>query len=104
MAEQLVVYGARCVWWDTIDKAKSTPRPDGPGLPCCPHCGGVLFQQSEPGWWAGVARYESEGHPGYRKFVEWWRGKCFTTFPAAKRAYKAAGGGLDLDVLKWIDE
>jgi hypothetical protein len=98
----LVVYGARCVWWNTIDKAGTSSK-EAHALPCCPHYGGVLFQQEESDWWAGVSRYESD-HPGYRKFVDWWRGRCFPTFAAAKQAYKAAGGGLDLDVLKWIDD
>ena len=97
MTEQLIVYGARCVWWDGIEKAGSILRTAGPEMPCCPHCRSPLYQQDEPEWWAGVARYEADGHPGYREFVEWWRGKCFPTFAAAKRAYKASGGDMDLD-------
>ena len=82
MAE-FAVYGANCVWWDTIDKTARTPS----GLPCCPHCGSVLFQQPLDKWWADIDKYEANGHPGYRKFVEWWRGKCFPTMEALERAY-----------------
>ncbi len=90
MPEKLIVYGAsHCVWWDSIDKAGGIPIEGCPPLPCCPHCGGVLFQQEESAWWKGVDRYEVEGHPGYRKFVEWWRGKCFPTYEAARAAYAA---------------
>lgn len=72
MADTRIVYGARCGWWDSIDKVGV----DG-GLPCCPHCKGLLFEMDSPKtWWAGVDRYEAAGHQGYHAFVEWIRGKC----------------------------
>lgn len=91
MAEQLVVYGANCVWWDSIDKVAVLNTPSGHGLPCCPHCHGVLFQQDEKDWWLGVDRYERDGHPGYRKMVEWWRGRCFPTMDEVRAAYELHG-------------
>ena len=83
----LIVYGARCVWWDSIDKAAILNTPSGHGLPRCPHCKGVLMQQSESDWWREVDLYERDGHPGYRKMVEWWRGKCFPNMAAMRLAY-----------------
>lgn len=68
-----VVYGAMCSWWDSIDKVSSND-----GLPCCPHCGGILFEvPTEEEWFKGVDLYAAKGHPNYRKFIEWLRGKCF---------------------------
>ena len=81
----LAVYGACCKWWDTIDKTARTES----GLPCCPNCGGVLFQLPLDEWWKDVDRYEANGNPGYRKFVEWWQGKCFPTMEVARLKYDA---------------
>ncbi len=99
-----IVYGANCVWWDDISKVGKLKGRSGYDLPCCPHCNGVLFQQEEEDWWQGVTRYESEGHPGYKQFVEWWRGKCFKDLNTAKEAYKLNHSIFDLNVLKWLDE
>lgn len=81
-----IVYGARCSWWDSIDKIGKTAS----GLPACPHCRSVLFEmRDEQTWFAGVDAYEKAGNPGYRKMIEWARGKCFPGYPAMKRAYDA---------------
>jgi hypothetical protein len=90
----VIVNGARCTWWDSIDKASSIPRQPGePGLPCCPHCRGVLFQyDSEGDFFRGVAEYEAAGHLGYGKMLEWARGKCFRNLTAMAAAYKTATG------------
>jgi hypothetical protein len=69
-----IVYGARCTWWGSISEVGST----GTGLPVCPHCGGVLFEvPDEAGWWQGVDAYEAEGRAGYRRLIEWARGRCY---------------------------
>lgn len=89
-ADTLIVFGARCVWWDSIDKAGSIPRPNSPfgGLPCCPHCKSVLLQMDESQWWSGVERYEREQpEPGYRQMIEWQRGKCFPSVDHVRAAY-----------------
>ncbi len=100
MSENIVVYGVRCVWWDFINNAGVLKDS---GLPCCPHCGSVLFQMDESEWWQGVDNYESAGRPGYRKFVEWLHGKCFPTLFAAKQAYKAANPDLPTETVAWLD-
>ena len=79
-----IVYGARCAWWGSIHDVAAKPS----GLPCCPHCGGVLMEVgSEAEWWAGVDRSEQDGNPGYRAFIEWLRGQCFPTLEQAREFY-----------------
>lgn len=88
-----IVYGMRCAWWDGIEKVGRIETPSGHGLPCCPHCRGVLMQMDSPAqWWDLVNRHEAAGHPGYRAFIEWLKGKCFPTVQAAKAAYEARPG------------
>lgn len=73
--EPIVVYDVLCMWWDYMDKVSTTKL----GLPCCPNCGNIpLYKQEESEWWSGVVHFQSNGHPGYRRFVEWNQGKCFT--------------------------
>lgn len=83
MAEKLIAYGVRCVWWDSIDKVAVL------NLPCCPFCKSVLFQEDEQKWWNGIDRYEREGHPGYRKMMEWGRGRCYPTMEALQQAFES---------------
>lgn len=81
--ENLIAYGARCTWWDDIDQVAHLEN----GLPCCPNCHGVLFQQEEPGWWNNVERHERDGHPGYSERIRWARGKCFPGMKALEAAW-----------------
>lgn len=80
----LIVYGANCVWWDSIDKAST----NSVGLPCCPHCGSVLFQIEEQDWNSGAKEYQDAGHLGYMDFVTWLRGKCFHSRKDAEAAFE----------------
>jgi predicted HAD superfamily Cof-like phosphohydrolase len=84
-----IVYGAMCSWWGTIREVGNRD-----GIPCCPHCKNLLFEMSSPDeWWEGVDKHVADGHPGYRAFIEWLKGKCFTKgFPEAKIAYEAETG------------
>jgi hypothetical protein len=85
-----IAYGSNCPWWDSIYNVGHINASNGATLPCCPHCRGMLFEmQSEQQWFAGVDKYEADGHPGYRALIEWSRGKCFSTFEAARHAYDA---------------
>lgn len=106
MADTRIVHGARCAWWDSIDKVGMTPPISdqnlaggrvtsivGISLPCCPHCKGVLMElPDEATWWRNVDAYEQAGHAGYRDFVKWLRGKCFAGAGPAFRAYTAETG------------
>ena len=53
-----IAYGVGCTWWDSIHKVATKSG----GLPCCPSCGGLLFEvPSDVEWWSG---YEEEtGNP-----------------------------------------
>lgn len=80
-----IVSGARCTWWDSIDKAGKTSS----GLPGCPHCGSPLFETSSiEAWNKGVQEYEAAGHPGYAKRIAWMRGKCYRNLDEANKAYE----------------
>lgn len=95
----LIVYGASCVWWDSINKAAKLEN----GLPCCPHCKGVLFQINEEEWEELINKCDKK-YKSYRQFIEWLKGKCLPTYLVARRMFKAQHMVLDLDVLKWLDE
>jgi hypothetical protein len=81
--DQRIVCGIACSWWDSIDKAGGR----GPlEIPCCPFCGGVLFEFEDANdWFSRVDKYDRE-HPGnnYRGFIEWLRGKCYKSLEVAK--------------------
>lgn len=83
MIDDRIVYSAHGTWWDSIDKIALTKS----GLPCCPHCGSVLFEMTEWNWWAGVKKYDQE-HPGYWDMLTWARGRCFANLPAMQKAYE----------------
>lgn len=92
-------YGATCTWFGSIHETKSTPGPHG-GIPCCPLCGGVLFEMPDEGeWWNGVDTYEREKpHPGYRAMWEWQRAqkRCFSLrngIDDLAAAYRSVGKG-----------
>lgn len=99
MLDDRVAYGVHCTWWDDIRKAgKTKPGLSGHSLPCCPHCGGLLYEiDTEREWFAGVDKFEARGdpnyHSNYRKMVEWSRGKCFKGLLTMKAAYDALGQG-----------
>lgn len=80
--DQRIVYGI-CTWWDSIDKAANKD-----GLPCCPHCGSPLFEMSSIEEWNSKVNEHEKKDPGYAKFVEWLRGKCFKNYGTAREAYR----------------
>lgn len=91
MKDNRVVFGAVCVWWDTIDKADKISETIP--IPCCPHCRNVLLEVGTiEEWDNNVDRYEKENHPGYKAFMDWLRGKCFKNIKDAKAAYNSEGG------------
>jgi len=66
----LIVYGCDCTWWGSIDKAARTEplSPTDYQLPCCPHCGCLLFQIEEDDWWNLVAEHAKEDED-YIQFI-----------------------------------
>lgn len=96
-------YGANCTWFGSIHETKQIGG--SRGIPCCPHCGGVLFEMSDEGeWWRGIDEYERgthptapRPHPGYRAMWEWQRSqkRCFpmrSGLAPLVDAFKAATG------------
>jgi hypothetical protein len=52
-----------------------------------------LFQMDGPQqWWEQVQKHQDAGHPGYRAFIEWLKGKHFPDIAAAKATYEAKPG------------
>lgn len=88
-----VVYGVRCMWWDSIDKIGRLDVSGGVSLPCCPHCQSVLYETpSLESWWSAVDKHERHGHEGYRALIEWSRGRCFRTVQQAVETYTTETG------------
>ncbi len=83
-----LVYGAKCVWWDSISKVEKLPS----GIPCCPHCRGVLFEVSNEAEYIDGAREYDKTHPGYFDLIMWMRGRCFPSIEAAKREFTKTTG------------
>lgn len=80
-----IVYGARCTWWDSIDRVGKLES----GIPCCPECRGVLMEVSDLDTWsANVEEYAREADdPGYPAFMRWLRGRCFPDVDRARARY-----------------
>jgi hypothetical protein len=103
-ADTRVVYGVTCTWWDSIqnvgqraveeisiypERGQPTQVP-ATSMPCCPHCGGMLFEMPhENDFMKGAQEHEADGHPGYVQFVRWARGKCFPNVDAAQSVYRS---------------
>lgn len=89
--DKRIVYGARCFWWDSIDRAGRTPPgPSGISLPCCPFCGSVLMEVPDLGiWWRGNRDAIDEGRApaDHLALLRWSRGKCFPTLADARAAW-----------------
>lgn len=84
-ADTRIAYGANCSWWGPIADVGTKPS----GLPCCPVCGGMLFEvASSDEWWSGARRYEADGHPDYVAFLEWLQGRHFPSLDVAQDAYR----------------
>lgn len=90
MADTRYVYGARCTWHGPIvdigTRQISYTTPGGvPGqgkVPCCPHCGGMLFEYDKiEDWRLSVSEFDKK-HPGYAEFVDWVGkvGRCWPNY------------------------
>lgn len=84
--ESRVVFGASCCWWNRIEAAAQTET----GLPCCPHCGGMLYELGEDSWWRFARQHGEEARDErYLAFLEWLRGRCFLNVDLARAAFDA---------------
>lgn len=102
-------YGAGCSWHGPIAKVgKTAPTPvrmatiggrqipiGGHSLPCCPHCGGMLYEMpTEREWWLGARNHEKKGHLNYVVFLLWTaeQSRCWPSLRDAARAYEQESG------------
>ena len=81
-----IVCGASCTWWSAIANAAIDIRN---GLPCCPHCRGVLLEfDSIKHWQRAVHAYAREiKDPSYPTMVAWLHGRCYSTTEIARVAW-----------------
>lgn len=92
MTDTRFVYGANCTWYGSIHETGRTQPSRRPGfsdvsLPCCPKCGGMLYEMdNDKRWWDGVDKVDTKT-PGYRKFVEWLRDNHFGNYREAMATY-----------------
>jgi len=79
-----VVFGAACCWWDRLEAAAQRDT----GLPCCPHCGGLLYELEQDSWWSFARQHAEEARDErYLAFLEWLQGRCFPHVDFARRAF-----------------
>lgn len=91
MSDKRIVYGVGCCWWDKIDKASCKDE-----LPCCPHCGSLLFEMDSKEWRQQIKEYAQKNNDlDYINFIHWLQGKCFKTYPDAKIAFKMEQGKIE---------
>ena len=82
-------YSATCTWFGSIYETKQLET----GIPCCPHCRGVLFElPQEKEWWEAIDVYETNNEVGYRAMWEWQREqkRCFPLMKDLRAAYRNA--------------
>lgn len=119
-ADTRFCYGASCTWFGPIQDVSSTDKYQvkakeehfpklmaDASLPCCPCCGGMLFElPDELDFWNSINAFElgayprsvagtyPRRHPGYRVMWEWQRDQktCFPRTEALAEAYKTATG------------
>ena len=93
-APSLHVYSAACSWSGPISKVGKTPPNNGISIPCCPHCGAVLFQTDENEWAQGIVAHVAKGHANYDKYIAWSesQSRCWPTFREAVMAFTAETG------------
>jgi len=79
------VYGAGCMFSGPIQRVGTTQS----GLPCCPHCKGVLFEtDTEEKWWEMVRSYAQKTRDeSYEPMWCWATGRCFATLESLRSAY-----------------
>ena len=82
------VRGAICLWHDNIDKTAVHPEA---GIPCCPHCLGVLYEHpTAKEFWEPIEKYAKDNNkPEYVDLWKWSQGKCFRTYEEMCNAFEA---------------
>lgn len=87
MKDTRIVYGARCLWWGSINETHVIP---GVGIPCCPHCGSPLFEVDSIAVWTAGIQEQSKIDPHYAQFVDWLRTHHRINYDAARKEFDAS--------------
>lgn len=88
--DKRIAHGIRCTWWDDADKVMTVGGMGG--IPLCPVCQKPCgYVENEEKWFKGVEQYAA-ARKNFVEFVKWTRGKCFSNFASAVRAFKAETG------------
>lgn len=87
MRDRRYVYGANCAWFGSINDVGV-----GGGLPCCPHCGGMLFETENRHKFFTIPPAFEADHPGYTEMMQWLEeenklGPCRKTIQDAAELY-----------------
>ncbi len=98
-AGEVYTYGIGCTFHGPITKVGKHPETEG--LPCCPHCNGMLMQvENESAWWAGIQKAEEQGNTNFFVFMKWvgHQEKCWKNVKEAAEAFTNAHG-IDVRIL-----
>jgi hypothetical protein len=68
---RLLWHGSCGYWTDDWDKLAKQGN-----LPVCPTCNGPGYQAKADAWFGGADKYERNGHPRYREWLETSRETC----------------------------
>lgn len=101
-ADDRIVYGIRCTWWDSIDKIGFKPAAkrdeDQTPKPCCARCGGPIAVLPLYNWQQAMIKAENL-HAGYAEFLSWCRSRCYRSYEEAAEYYtKLTGCQVETDV------
>lgn len=97
MTDTRYVYGANCSWHGPIADIATKTLPVNPynpmeetvTLPCCPHCGGMLFEFPNKQIWDDAIAVTEGKVPGYADYVAWLSsvGVCWPNNGEALKRY-----------------
>jgi hypothetical protein len=83
-----ICFGVNCTYWGICQNAGVQP---GTGLPCCPHCFGLLWEYAdEAEFMADAQEYQDAGHPGFVTMVMWMKDRyyCYKDLEACCYEYE----------------
>lgn len=88
--DKRIVFGAFCTFWGTIYEARSAMS--SIGVPSCPHCGGVLYEDKDIEAWNARLDATEVNYPDYVAAMNWQRESkigCSKSFTALRSMYRA---------------
>lgn len=90
MKDTRIAFGAGCTWWGPIDEV-AKGGDTGMGIPSCPFCRGVLYEDPDiRAWQTRLTRTEQMGYPNYSEVMIWQHDvakRCYKSWIALRQAY-----------------